>query len=512
MEITLLKEALSVREVLSRKQTEIALESDIIVPDAKPDIGKILQTDGRARITACQVQGDRILISGLADFCILYVPEGGDAMVESVEIQLPFKDVYTEAAAEGAEVQAQAELLQPDATMLNSRKLSVRGMASLHLCISRRREEMLSVGAEGEVQPETKKKTVRVSGAAASGVFPVSAAATEEVPVENPPIARILRTDARIFEEDIKLITGKMIIKGVVRLETLYTADTPSMQPVYMEHAIPFTEILDLPGTEEGMAYTLDYNINDIYCEVDRDEGDGRRFGAEVAMEISAETMRDEEMEILDDCYCPGKKTEIAREAVLLETVADTLRESIAVRKNLELPEEEAAISAVCTVTARPTVTSVSMEGGKVQVEGQVETALLYMTEEGPYTVESWTDRIPFAFSTKTTAPEKAEIACRVRLLDVGYTLPDARTADVRINLAFDLRFTEKGTVENVTEIAAMEEDGEKRPSVVIAFVAPGDSLWSIGKKYGVSADRIAAANGLEADAVLREGMRLLVP
>ncbi len=513
MEITVLKESFSMREILGRKQTEIAVESDIIVPDTKPDIAKILQTDGRARITSCQVQGDRVLLSGLADFCILYVPEGTDAaMVESVDIQLPFKDVYTEAAVEGAEVEAEAELLLPNAMLLNSRKVSVRGTAALHLCFSRLREEALTVDAEGGMPVETKKRMVHVCSAAASGVFTTSAATTEEVPAENPPIAEILRTNARIFEEDVKLITGKMIIKGVVRLETLYTADAPSMHPVCMEHVIPFTEILDLPGTEEGMEYTLDYGVTNIYCEVDSMDGDGRRFGAEVTMEIHAETMHEAEMEILDDCFCPGMKTGLSRESVQLETVADTVRESVSVRKNLELPEEYPPIAAVCTLSARPTVTAVSVEGGKVQVEGVAEVGLLYLTEAGQYPVESWQDRIPFAFSTKTAAPENAEIACRVRLMDAGFTLPDSHSADVRINLAFDLRFTEKKTVENVTEIEAVEEENENRPSVVIAFVAPGDSLWSIGKKYGVSVEKIAVANGLDTGAAIEEGMRLLVP
>ncbi len=513
MEITLQKESLALRELLSRRQTEVSLESDIIVPDTKPDIGKILQTDGRARITACQVQGDRILVSGLADFCILYVPDGADsAMLESMEVQLPFKDVYTDAGADGAEVQTAVEFLRTDSLLLNSRKLSVKGTVALQMCVSRPRDAALTTDTAAETPLEVKKKPIRVCSMAASGRFSATAAATETVPAENPPIAEILRTDARIMEEDVKLITGKLILKGVVRLTTLYTADVPSMQPAIMEHAIPFTEILDLPGTEEGMDYTLDYDVTDIYCEVDRDDDDGRRFGAEIMMEIRAETMQEGELEILDDCFCPGKKTDIFRENVPLQTVADTVRESVSVRKTLSLPTEYPPIAAVCTLSARPTVTAVSIEGGKAQVEGEATLEMLYLTENGTYPAEAWRDRVPFAFSTQTAAPENAEISCRVRLLDCGYTLPDAGSVDVRLNLEFDLRFTVENTVENVTEIQVSEPEDKNRPSVVIAFAAPGDSLWSLSKKYGVSAEKIMAANNLEPKAALQEGMRLLIP
>lgn len=514
MEVTLQKESLALREILGRRQNEVMVESDIIVPDTKPDIGKILQTDGRAHVTSCQVQGDRILLSGLADFCILYVPEGGDgAMLESMEVQLPFKDVYTDAAADGAEVQTDAEMLRMDSMLLNSRKLSVRGAVALHMCISRLKNEALTTMAgDEEVCPEVKMRQIRAGGVAGSGRFTTVAAATENVPSENPPMAEILKTDAQIMEEDVKLITGKMIIKGAVRLTTLYTAATPSMQPVTMEHAIPFTEILDIPGTEEGMGYTLDYNVTDIYCEVDRDDEEGRRFGAEVTMEIRAETVQEGELEILDDCFCPGKKTDITRETVRISALADTVRESISVRKTVALPEEYAPIAAVCTLSAKPTVTSVSVEGGRVQVEGEAAAELLYLTEGGTYPVEAWHDRIPFAFTAQTTAPENAEIACQVRLLDCGYTLPDAGSVDVRLNIAFDLRFTVENAVENVTEIQVSDAADENRPSVVIAFAAPGDTLWSLSKKYGVSAEKIVAANNLEPKAALTEGTRLLIP
>ncbi len=513
MEITLQKETLAMRDTIRRRQTELVTESDIIVPDTKPDIAKILQMDGRARITSCQTQGDRILISGLADYCILYVPEGADAgMLESMEIQLPFKDICTEAGAEDAVVEADTEILRMDSMLLNSRKLSVKGVLALHLCLSKNNAVQLTTGAEGDIPPEMKKKTVRARSAASGGRFTAVAAGTEEVPSENPPVSHILKTDASIIEEDVKLITGKMIVKGVVRLKTLYTAALPSMQPALMEHAIPFTEILDLPGTEEGMAYTLDYAVTDVYCEVDEDDESRRRFGAEVTMEIHAETMREGEMEILDDCFCPGIKTALEKEPVTLRTAADTVEESIAVRKTLSLPSDYPPIAAICTLSAKPTVTSVSVEGGTAQVEGTAEVQMLYLTENGMYPIEAWSDRIPFAFSTKTTAPQNAEIACRVKTADCGYTLPDASSADVRINLDFDMHFTMQETVENVAEIRTDEADGTKRPSVVIAFASPGHTLWDFGKKYGVAPEKIAAANALAPDAVLQEGMRLLIP
>jgi LysM repeat protein len=61
------------------------------------------------------------------------------------------------------------------------------------------------------------------------------------------------------------------------------------------------------------------------------------------------------------------------------------------------------------------------------------------------------------------------------------------------------------------TEVEIIETEEEKKPSIVIAFTSEDDTLWSLAKKYGVSTEKIAAANDI-ADGKIKEGMRLLVP
>ncbi len=513
MEITLQNEQLMLREMAAQKETELQVESDIIVPDQKPDIARILQMEGRARITSCQRQGDKVFINGLADYHLLYVPEGEDAaMLESMEIQLPFKDVIGPFAGTEDDISAMAETGSTECMVRNSRKFSVKGMVKVFLLAKKAREVRLCVGAEGEPLPQMKKKKCAVRSDAAEGVFPATVGMTEMVPAENPPMAEVLKTDAQIFEDDVKLITGKMLVKGRVRLRTLYKSALPGGQPGVMEHAIPFTEILDLPGTEEGMDYTLDCRVTDIYCEVDTDDEEGRRFGVEVAMEMRAATMQNTEIEMLTDCYCPGMKTEMKKERICLQTASEAIADSVAVRQTISLPETYAPILAVQTISANPVVTSVTVDGARAEVSGMAEVKILYMTDGGMYPLEAYTDRIPFSFTLPTTAAPDAEISCRTRMADCGFTLPDAGSVDVRLSMEVDLRLTSKSDVETVSEILVSEEEAGRRPSVVIAFPAPGDTLWDIGKRYGVEIEKIAAANGISADAPLMEKTRLLVP
>ncbi len=513
MEITLQKENISLYETVWRKNTDAVAEADSIVPDTKPDIARILKTAGRAKVLGKEMLGDKISIRGEAVYTVLYVPENGEEQVEAMEVRIPFKDICSAGTeAESAEVFADAEVGETECMLLNSRKIALKGKIYISMEAVRKKEAALSTGVEAELPMETKTKTVRFAAPAGRGRYTVTAADTLEVPAENPPVREILHTEAYLGEENVKLITGKIILKGTVRLKTLYLSSVPSYPLCTMEHEIPFTEILDMPSCEEGMPYMLDYEITDIYWETDDDGEGAREFGAEVTMAVVAKTVLEKDMEILDDCFCPGYVTELKYESVGTETPVDVICEEISVRKTLSLPMDFPPIEEVCALFAKPEVTAVSVLDGAVETEGHATVHLIYRAADGADTVVSYTDKIPFSFSAPAKAGEKTEIAVRTRQGGATYTLSDSSSVDVRVLAGFDIRLSEKGEMLSVSDILLKEEEKEKKPSVIIAFTEKDDTLWSLAKKYGVPTEKIAAANDLGDTPMIKEGMRLVVP
>lgn len=53
---------------------------------------------------------------------------------------------------------------------------------------------------------------------------------------------------------------------------------------------------------------------------------------------------------------------------------------------------------------------------------------------------------------------------------------------------------------------------GSKMGSGATHTVVRGDTLWSVSRREGVSVSQLANANGLQANAVLREGQKLTIP
>ncbi len=51
-----------------------------------------------------------------------------------------------------------------------------------------------------------------------------------------------------------------------------------------------------------------------------------------------------------------------------------------------------------------------------------------------------------------------------------------------------------------------------RRPAGLTHEVQPGETLWRIARRYGTTPERIAAANGIPVEGILRVGQRLRIP
>ena len=107
----LIKERIVLEQKLGRNTTQVLLEGDIIVPDVKPDMSVILQSDARVCIDKFDASTDRVSFMGRLEISVLYLGRGSAKPVHSMSMVAPLDDfinidgvtreMWTE--AEGAE-------------------------------------------------------------------------------------------------------------------------------------------------------------------------------------------------------------------------------------------------------------------------------------------------------------------------------------------------------------------------------------------------------------------------
>ena len=138
------------------------LDEDYNVPDAKDDVQRIIQGNARVKTEEIRLVENYVRITGKVYFQILYVTASGDPKPAVLEGKLPFEEmVYTEGGEEEAWF-IQNVRTEFTASVVHSRKLSLRVMVELELGRERLEDEETTVDIESDVPVFTKMKKINL--------------------------------------------------------------------------------------------------------------------------------------------------------------------------------------------------------------------------------------------------------------------------------------------------------------------------------------------------------------
>jgi len=90
--------------------------------------------------------------------------------------------------------------------------------------------------------------------------------------------------------------------------------------------------------------------------------------------------------------------------------------------------------------------------------------------------------------------------------------MPD-ESIDIKVDLTFTAISSKDSRLSIIDEIQEAEESRSLcKYSMVIYFAKPGDTLWSIAKRFGSTVDAISRVNGIENKDILQVGRQLFIP
>ena len=136
---------------------QFMLDEDYNVPDSKRDVQRLVVSDGKVKIDEVKPVENYIRVSGKLEFQILYVGEGFEPSLCSLEGKIPFEEmVYAEDMSGTYEVKNTRVEMQ--ATMIHSRKLRIRAMVELELESEKQKIEDVPTDIECGTSLYKKKK------------------------------------------------------------------------------------------------------------------------------------------------------------------------------------------------------------------------------------------------------------------------------------------------------------------------------------------------------------------
>ncbi len=505
MDLQTSRQTIAISDVILDSFLEQGVECDMILPDYCPDVVKILKCSVTPVILSTQLSGNKVEAEGAASIRLYYLAEGGT--LHCYEQKYPF-----EKAAELKETplrpvaEASAVLDYVNCRAMSQRRVDIRGAVTVHLRVEGQKEQSIISAAQGDgVCLRSRQFPVTRLIGSASRQFTLR----EELdPVPgSPAMEAILHTFGCAALTEYKVISGKIIAKGELRLQILYRPQQEgegSSLPLSMDYRLPISQILDVDGAEEGNLCEVFFEPGDIIVTLKNEGAPGEeKISLSALMFAKARVYENLEVSLADDCYSTQYACTYNAAPLRLEQSTAMVDDRRQQRASMELPEE--AAGEILALWGDISAVTLNEEG----LSAQLDLHLLACDGEG---VPVYFERSLELPAPITLQPGEEMADPRIQLEELGYT----RSGN-HLELSCDLRVTCRRNISHIfsaIQEITVDETHPKPPrtaALTIFFARKGESLWEIARQYSTSIDAIMEENTLSED-VLPENRMLMIP
>lgn len=499
MSLELIKEYLEVDQEIKRFTTQTIIEENVIVPDYKPDMDKVLSIRGAIHVNNKVIEGNKFFIEGIVDFKILYESLNEGIRLQYFNMEVPFSH-WVEAEEEG-DIQGiiQTRMEYIDHELINGRKLNIRGVLGIQGKFTRREQVPALTGIKGLEDIQSLPNWVKITTIGEK--INEQTMVMEEVVLEDmPPVLEIIKVSGKILENDIKLVEGKIMINGSLEVGIIYIGEGEEEQEVkYVEYKLPFGHFIENPSILSEMEYQLSLNLKEILTQVKTNqEGIFNTIQIEGIVDIRGTLYKDYEIETIVDAYSPSVQISLKKERVNCQEMVLNQNFQTIIKENISTPIGQEGIEDILSMEGFVIITNTQRVTDQWIVEGVVEIEILYQKFGEEKGFESIREELPFRQGLDLDVKGEVYGDVWANIQHMDYQVLNPHEIELKIVLGIQCQlfkpivFTIINDIEELTEI--MEEES-KEARISVYFKQPDDSLWEIAKRYRITIEDILYQN-----------------
>ena len=491
---------------VSRASTSHEESLDAIVPDTFPDIETICCALGSLEIREKLVQTDRVMVSGNIRGTLVYKGEQGGPLC-ALDCTIPFAALVEARGCKGQDlVFVKGSLHRLEGRMLNPRKFTLRAQFGLETQVCAPKEYEVCQGIRGGEEEGMQALTQTFSFESALSMKEKGFSLHEDVRQKSPEGStgdKVLRTFGKLVTEDIRVISGKVMLRGSAQGEALLLRQsTGAMEKE--SFSIPYSQIVELEGAEEGDTAQVEYSVKNCACTVSSDE-EGPFLSWDIAADVMVSIHRPVQYEVLMDAFSIKGGCTLQQEPLDLPLARCQREASAEMRATLSPPEQADAL-----LDWSASVKSCGAIGKEGVAHGEVCVNLLCMTGDGQPMqydqVVSWEGHFP--------PMEGEDCLCQCDISGLSLKWADG-ACQLTGPVAFHLTGQSGKPVRQVVD-CQMEENASApaRPkaSLILRRAEGGETVWLLAKSFRTSPGDIMAANHLETGGALEKGQLVMIP
>ena len=485
MEINLIQKPLQyMRPFFSQIHTQEQTQ-EIRLPDAYPDIGKILGCWGKPLIRGKEWRSTSIGANGSVMVWVIYAPEdGSNPRVLDVSLPTQCRWDFPEAADDGVIV-LNPSLSNLDCRGISARKILVRASVDTFAQVLCREKTQVAepMNIPEDVQLLRRSYPVELLSEAGEKQVQIE----EVLPFEGElPVYKIVSYDMHPNILEQKILGNRMIFRGENRILMMYMTEDGAIY--HWETVVPFSQYaeLDREYGPETQAWMLPV-MTAMELEITDDHKIMMRSGIAVQYTVFGGST----LEIVEDAFSPIREVEPVIEELNLPVLLDSTTQQLQMSGLWR--DEMDRVQSLQMFAEYPKYSSTNngiqlRTDGNFQVLYENDGQLMSNTGKAEGQIEFATAR-ENQIHLWMGNPDKPEIQ------------PSAEGESVRCSYPVTVQVYSGKSIPMVTQLQLGEQyqPDPDRPSIVLRR-AGEQSLWEIAKGYRSTMNAIRQANNLTGE------------
>ena len=491
MAISCARRSIEVEKLVGSASFQIPVRAEAAVPGAGRESVEVLMEDAFASVAGAEAQAGRVLISGQVQ-CQAVYRLGEEGSLRALTARAGFEQaVDMEDVQPQMAVRARAAVEHVEAAYDNGHMVF-----QLTVAVSLRVRSLTPVEAVTEITADEPVETLTaaVCSARTSAENSETARLSDSVSLPAALHARVVLMQwAEPRVESAQRDLGGVRVSGAVQVESLIASSVAGRPVALVRCQLPFEQLVAMPDWLEGEP-DCEAEVQSLSVEVEeKGEGEDAALSLSCALLVTARLDGEDCVDAVSDAYVAGDGAlSITREnlAVCAGAVRTTARETF--RGALLLPEGAPGAGTALAARVRPVVSGWEAENGAGRAQGVLEATVLYMPSGGDR-LASVRAELPFAMMLDAPAGDDAALSVTASEAEASALMSDRMELKCVLTArGVSWRTEETGLVTDAQEAAGQP----RRHGMGLYYPAPGDTLWTVGRRYRIPLERLKADNG----------------
>ena len=285
------------------KNVQITIDEDMNVPDTRPDVEKIVESRGEVHIDETEVMVDRIRIRGTFLVEILYLSAEKEQKVSCMEHEFALEEFMNVEGAESSDTaRVSVDLEDLTVSIINSRKCGIRSVLFFHISISETKFVECTTGVEKKDMVQCLYESMLMTEIIMNKKDIQRIRADVSLPAGKPNIREILWNSIQLRDVDVRMMEGKLSIRGELFLFLLYRSEEEKDPIQYYDWEVPFTNELECSDSQENLIGNIAVMLGNHQVVIKPDlDGEPRDVEIEAVLELDLRAYREFQLPVLKD-------------------------------------------------------------------------------------------------------------------------------------------------------------------------------------------------------------------